>query len=33
MTDIMLNMWSFSGTSTVSTQVMDAFINMFGLGA
>ena len=33
MVDVMLNMWSWNGTSTVSTQVMDAFISMFGFSS
>jgi hypothetical protein len=32
MTDIMLNMWNFSGTGSLSTGIMDAFISMFGMG-
>lgn len=32
MVDVMLNMWSFNEPSTISTSVMDAFINAFGLG-
>ncbi|MDX1944310.1 MAG: helix-turn-helix domain-containing protein [Pirellulaceae bacterium] len=31
MVDVMLNMWSFSGTSSVSTGLMDTFIKTFGL--
>jgi len=31
MVDVMLNMWSFSGTSSVSTGIMDVFISMFGM--
>jgi len=33
MTDVMLNMWSFSGTTSASTQVMDFFIKTFNLDA
>jgi excisionase family DNA binding protein len=32
MVDVMLNMWSFSGTNGVSTGIMDAFVGMFGMG-
>jgi hypothetical protein len=32
MVDVMLNMWNFSGTGTLSTGIMDAFISMFGMG-
>jgi hypothetical protein len=32
MTDVMLNMWSFNGTSSVSTGIMDMFLSTFGLG-
>jgi hypothetical protein len=31
MVDVMLNMWNFSGTGSLSTGIMDAFISMFGL--
>jgi hypothetical protein len=31
MVDLLMNMWSFSGTSSVSTSIMDAFIATFGL--
>lgn len=31
MVDIMLNMWSFSGTNSVSTGLMDMFVSMFGM--
>ena len=31
MVDVMLNMWSFSGTNSVSTGLMDAFVGMFGM--
>ena len=33
MIDVMLNMWSFSGTTSASTQVMDFFIKTFNLDA
>ncbi len=33
MTDVMLNMWSFSGTTSASTAVMDFFIKTFNLDA
>jgi hypothetical protein len=33
MVDVMLNMWSFSGTSTVSTGIMDMFLSTFGLSS
>jgi Helix-turn-helix domain len=33
MTDVMLNMWSFGGTTSASTQVMDFFIKTFNLDA
>jgi hypothetical protein len=33
MTDVMLNMWSFSGTTSASTAVMDFFIKTFNLEA
>ncbi len=32
MVDVMLNMWSFSGTNSVSTGIMDAFLSMAGMG-
>ena len=32
MVDVMLNMWSFSGTNSVSTGIMDAFLSMVGMG-
>jgi len=32
MVDVMLNMWNFSGTGSLSTGIMDAFISMFGMG-
>jgi len=32
MVDVMLNMWSFNGTNSVSTGIMDAFLNMVGMG-
>jgi hypothetical protein len=31
MVDVMLNMWNFSGTGSLSTGIMDAFISMFGM--
>jgi len=31
MVDVMLNMWSFGGTSSVSTGLMDVFVSMFGM--
>jgi hypothetical protein len=31
MVDVMLNMWSFSGTNSVSTGIMEAFVGMFGM--
>jgi hypothetical protein len=31
MTDVMLNMWSFSSTTSASTAVMDFFIKTFGM--
>ena len=31
MVDVMLNMWSFSGTSSISTGIMDVFVSMFGM--
>lgn len=31
MVDVMLNMWSFSGTNSVSTGIMDAFLNMVNM--
>jgi len=31
MVDVMLNMWSFGGTSSVSTGIMDVFVSMFGM--
>ena len=33
MTDVMLNMWSFGGTTSASTSVMDFFIKTFNLDA
>jgi hypothetical protein len=32
MMDIMFNMWSFSGTSSVTTGVMDAFLSILNMG-
>lgn len=32
MVDVMLNMWSFNSTNSVSTGIMDAFISMAGMG-
>jgi hypothetical protein len=31
MVDVMLNMWAFGGTSSVSTGIMDVFVSMFGM--
>ncbi len=31
MVDVMLNMWSFSGTNSISTGIMDAFLSMTGM--
>jgi hypothetical protein len=31
MVDVMLNMWSFSGTNSVSTGIMDAFLSMVNM--
>ena len=31
MVDVMLNMWSFSETSSISTGIMDVFLSTFGL--
>jgi len=31
MVDVMLNMWNFTGTGSLSTGIMDAFISMFGM--
>lgn len=31
MVDVMLNMWSFSGTNSISTGLMDAFVSMVGM--
>jgi hypothetical protein len=31
MVDVMLNMWSFSGTTSLSTGLMDVFVSMFGM--
>ena len=31
MVDVMLNMWSFSGTNSISTGLMDAFVSMIGM--
>jgi hypothetical protein len=31
MVDVMLNMWSFSGTTSISTGLMDVFVSMFGM--
>jgi hypothetical protein len=31
MVDVMLNMWSFSGTNSISTGLMDVFVSMFGM--
>ncbi len=33
MVDVMLNMWSFSGSTSASTQIMDFFIKTFNLDA
>jgi hypothetical protein len=31
MVDLMLNMWSFSGSSSITTGIMDMFTSTFGL--
>jgi hypothetical protein len=31
MVDVMLNMWAFGGTNSVSTGLMDMFVSMFGM--
>ena len=31
MVDVMLNMWSFSGSSSITTGIMDMFTSTFGL--
>jgi hypothetical protein len=33
MVDVMLNMWMYSGTSSLSSGIMDAFLSMVGMGA
>jgi hypothetical protein len=33
MVDVMLNMWSFSGSTSASTSIMDFFIKTFNLDA
>jgi hypothetical protein len=33
MVDVMLNMWVYAGTSSISSGIMDAFLSMVGMGA